>query len=99
MCMFLGFDFDPDKAVEQLQEWLDSGEDVELEYIETQRASIGGMLKHPHLLTNSQKKSLETAEKMLYDYLCKRGAVSTPVLIDEALGGDLLHIPFDGRMN
>ncbi|MFT6905829.1 MAG: hypothetical protein ACJAS1_002492 [Oleiphilaceae bacterium] len=97
--MFLGFNFDPDTAVEHLREFFDSGEDVELEYIETQRASISGMLKHPHLLTDHQKESLETVEKMLYDYLCKNGAVSSPVLLDEAIGGDLLHIPFNGQMN
>jgi len=37
---------------------------------------------------------LNIVEKMLYGYLLENGAVSSPVLRDKGLGGDLLHIPF-----
>ena len=92
---FLGFDFDPDTAVAQCKDWLENGEDLDLEHIETQRASIEGMLKHPQEYTKAKGKALAEVEKMLYDYLVENGAVSSPVLRDKALGGDLLHIPFD----
>jgi len=93
--MFLGFDFSPDTAVAQCKAWLEDVDGLSLEYIETQRASIEGMLKHPHELSVSEGKALAQVEKMLYDYLVNNGAVSSPVLRDEALGGDLLAIPFD----
>jgi hypothetical protein len=93
--MFLGFDFDPVNAVAQCEHWLSAGEGLDLEYIESQRASIAGMLKHPHLLTVPQGNALSIVEKKLYSYLCENGGVSSPVLRDSALGGDLIHIPFD----
>jgi hypothetical protein len=95
MSSFLGFDFDPDSAVQQCRHWLENADDLCLEHVETQRASLEGMIKHPHLMTVGQGEALGKAEKILYDYLVENGAVSSPVLRDKALGGDLLHIPFD----
>ena len=91
----MGFDFDPDTAIAQCKAWLENGEDLYLEHVETQRSSIEGMLKHPHLFSKAQGNVLAEVEKMLYEYLVANGAVSSPVLRDEALGGDLLNIPFD----
>jgi len=93
--MFLGFDFDPENADVQFNEWLESGEDVDLEYLETQRAQLSNMLKNEHLVSAKQRGPIERCEKLMYDYLINNGAVSAPVLRDDALEGDLLNVPFD----
>jgi hypothetical protein len=69
MSSFLGFDFDPDSAVQDCLNWLESADDLCLEHVETQRASLEGMIKHPHLMTVEQGAALSKVEKMLYDYL------------------------------
>jgi hypothetical protein len=98
MSGFLGFDFDPDSAVQDCLNWLESADDLCLEHVETQRASLEGMIKHHHLITVEQGEALAAVEKILYDYLCNNGGVSAPVIRGEALGGDLLDIPFDSKL-
>jgi hypothetical protein len=93
--MFLGFNFNPLTAVAECEAWLANGEDLDLEHIETQRASLEGMIKNPQELTGHESEELAKAEKILYQFLCDNGAVSSPVLRDEALEGDLLAIPFN----
>jgi hypothetical protein len=91
--MFLGFDFSPDTALENCTNYLET-DDIDLEHLETQRASIAGMLNHDYLMDDNQRETLRKVEKKLYKYLCENGAVSSPVLLDEPIGGDLLNIPF-----
>ncbi len=93
--MFLGFDFDPNTALDSCNHWLENTDDIDLEHLETQRASIAGMLNHDYLMDDDQRQTLQKVEKRLYQYLCENGAVSSPVLFDEALGGDLLNVPFN----
>jgi len=56
MSGFLGFDFDPNTAVAECKAWLENGEDLDLEHIETQRASIEGMLRHPQEYNEAKGK-------------------------------------------
>lgn len=93
--MFLGFQFDPIYADTDCNQWLENSDDINMEHLETQRASIANMLKLPHLLSKKQEASLQKAETMIYNYLCDNGGISSPVLRDEALGGDLLQVNFD----
>jgi hypothetical protein len=91
----MGFDFTPESALSICKQWLDAGEDLDLEHIETQRATLQNMLKHHHRFDETQRQSVEAAEKILYNYLCSHGGISSPVLHDDALGGDLIHAPLD----
>lgn len=94
--MFCGFDFEISTVVRDCQEWLDSSPDTELEHIETQRSSIQRMIDLSVDLPSEDLASLQEAEKYLYEYLVANGAVSSPVLNDDALGGDLVNINWSG---
>ncbi len=93
--MICGFDFNLDTAVMDCRQWLASDSGVEIEYIETQRASLENILRLDTSLTESQQTTIKRVEKMLYEHLVANGAVSSPVLRDDAQGGDLLHLPLD----
>lgn len=93
--MVCGFDFNIDTAVADCREWLASDPDTELEYIETQRASLNNMMRLDTTLNDEQHAIIKQIEKLLYDYLVEHGAVSSPVLREDAQGGDLLHLPLD----
>jgi len=93
--MFCGFDFTAETADADCQAWLDEHPDVELEYIETQRASLANMLRLSPTLTEEGRAALQRAEQQLHNHLLAQGAVSAPALHDDALGGDLLDLGFD----
>jgi hypothetical protein len=93
--MYLGFEFEPSQALEVCKEYLLSGFDIDIEHLETQRASIQNMLKlYPSMKDNDRDQLVQT-EKLIYNYLVDHGGISSPVLNDEALGGDLVHIPYN----
>lgn len=93
--MICGFEFDIDTAVMDCQKWLSSDSGVQIEHIETQRASLENILRLDTTLTADQQGTIKKVEKILYEYLVANGGISAPVLRDEAQGGDLLYIPFD----
>jgi hypothetical protein len=92
---FCGFSFNPETAEADCQEWLNGQPDIELEYLETQRASIQIMISQQPYLNDHQVHALTAVEKLLYSYIVNAGGVSSPVLRCSALGGDLVHINFD----
>lgn len=93
--MVCGFDFSLDSAVNDCKLWLASCPDVEIEYIETQRASIVNILRLNTSLSSDQQAVLVAVERLLHDYLIDNAAEYSQTPTDEALGGDLLYLPPD----
>ncbi len=50
------------------------------------------MMRLDTTLNDEQHAIIKQIEKLLYDYLVEYGAVSSPVLREDAQGGGLLHI-------
>ncbi len=93
--MICGFNFSTDTAIEQCKEWLSNECDLDLEHLETQRASIENIIRLDTTLSEDDKVTLTQVERMLYDHLVSNGAISAPVLRDDALGGDLLDLGYN----